>query len=962
MKPDKDYKDTLNLPRTNFPMKANLAQNEPKMLLFWEKIGLVQKIYGLRGNSPRYTLHDGPPYANGHIHLGHALNKILKDIVIKSKTMAGHLSVYVPGWDCHGLPIEHQVDKGLGPKRHQVDKLAKRQMCREYAAKFVDIQREEFIRLGGLGLWYQPYLTMNSGYEATIIRELGKCVANGLVYRGVKPIYWCSSCQTALAEAEVEYQPHKSPSIYVKFPVEAESAKAKGLPENTSIIIWTTTPWTLPANLAIAVHPDYEYVLIEQGGEHYVVAKGLLEQTLTAFGWGFHPSPLTPHPSLLGGQLEGLKTHHPWIDRYSPVILGTHVTLEQGTGAVHTAPGHGQEDFEVGLRYGLEVYSPVDNQGKFIPEVEHFAGMGVWDANAAIINLLKERGKLLATQTIEHTYPHCWRCKGPVIFRATAQWFISMEGRGGRLCPPSSGDPCPTGGGQGRPPLREQALETIKQVQWHPAWGQDRLRGMLEVRPDWCISRQRSWGVPITAFYCENNHLLLSAEIMEHIAGQVERDGAEVWFAKSAAELLPPGTACKECGSREWRKEMDILDVWFESGVSHAVVLANNPQMSYPADLYLEGSDQHRGWFQSSLLAGLGANGFAPYKAVLTHGFTVDSQGKKMSKSSGNVIAPQEIVDKYGAEILRLWVAGEDYREDMRISQQIIERLVEAYRRIRNTCRFMLGNLNDFDPRQHRVPYQDLSELDRWALHKLQELIKQCRRAYDRFTFHVIYHELYNFCTVELSAVYLDILKDRLYCSAPQDKIRRAAQTVLWDVLTSMLTLMAPIISFTAEEAWLQLPEDLRGCESVHMADLPQVKPEYVDNALAERWDKLLEIRTVVNTATENARKLTPPAIGSGLEAKVTLYTDEGYLKAMEGYAEDELANLFIVSQVVKPKSPNNKAAANHLSLGQNAEGTIIAGVDKAAGEKCARCWKYDVAIGQNQTHPDLCPRCAKVL
>ncbi len=778
-----DYKDTLNLPQTDFPMKANLSVREPEILKRWDEMGLYQQMREKSKGRRRYILHDGPPYANGHIHLGTALNKILKDMIIKSRQMSGMDAVYVPGWDCHGLPIEHQVDKELGKKKESMSLNEIRLHCRRYAEHFIDIQRNEFKRLGVLGEWGNPYLTMSKRYEATIARELGRFFQKGSIIRSKKPIYWCTSCMTALAEAEVEHHDHKSPSIYVKFPLTPES-RAK-FPELSGkqvyVLIWTTTPWTLPANLAIALHPDFTYVAAEVNGEVWILAQGLLENVMGILGVENYRVIHT----FEAGELNGLKARHPFADRDSLIILAAHVTLEAGTGAVHTAPGHGREDYDAALEYGLDVYSPVDDTGRFTKEVPFFAGQFVFDANKSVIAKLKENGKLLLETEIVHSYPHCWRCKNPVIFRATPQWFISMDKTG----------------------LRTKALEWIDRVHWIPNWGRERIYNMVANRPDWCISRQRSWGVPITVFRCPQcGTYISSSEVFDHVVALFEKEGADAWFSHPVKDLLPEGFVCPECGGGQFEKEMDILDVWFDSGVSFAAVLERRPELNMPADMYLEGSDQHRGWFHSSLLAAVGTRDTAPYKTVLTHGFVVDGQGYKMSKSLGNVIAPEEIIRQYGAEILRLWVSAEDYRDDIRISKDILKRLSEAYRRIRNTCRFLLGNLFDFNPETDLVPHGQMDELDRFALCQLRDLIHKVRQGYDRFEFHRAYHALHNYCVVDLSSFYLDILKDRLYTSAAASATRRSAQTVIYTVLKTVVQLMAPILSFTAEEVWLRMP------------------------------------------------------------------------------------------------------------------------------------------------------------
>ncbi|UCF95308.1 MAG: isoleucine--tRNA ligase, partial [Desulfobacterales bacterium] len=795
-----DYKKTLNLPSTKFPMKANLAQREPAQLKEWQETRLHDQIRTSSQGRPLFILHDGPPYANGYIHIGTALNKILKDIIVRSRQMSGFDAVYVPGWDCHGLPIEHNVDKELGAKKKELSLAEVRRLCRAYAEKFVDIQREEFKRLGVMGEWEDPYLTMNYKYEAQIARECGKFARDGSLFRSKKPIYWCCTCQTALAEAEIEYHDESTPSIFVKFSLKDDlNAKFPALAgKSVWVVIWTTTPWTIPANLAVALHPDFAYVAVDTGqGEVFILARELAEVCMQTFGISDFSilAEIDPHA------LEGRKCVHPLYPRDSLIILGPHVTLEAGTGCVHTAPGHGREDYDAGLLYGLDVYSPVDDQGRFTEDVDFFKGQFVFAANQAINVKLRERGALVSEGTIEHSYPHCWRCKEPVIFRATPQWFISMDKTG----------------------LRQKSLEAIDRVQWIPRWGRDRIYGMIENRPDWCVSRQRAWGVPITVFYCEKcETLLLDGKVMEQVYALFETHGADIWFEKDVNDLLPPDMQCAACGHQRFVQETDILDVWFDSGVSHAVVLEQRPNLRWPADLYLEGSDQHRGWFHSSLLTAVGTRDRAPYEAVLTHGFVVDADGHKMSKSLGNVIAPKEVIDKYGAEILRLWVAASDYREDIRISDNILKQLSDAYRRIRNTSRFMLGNLYDFHPEKDGIPYESMPEIDRFVLHKLQILIAKTLQAYNAYDYHVIYHTLHNYCTLDLSAFYLDILKDRLYTSPPKSTARRSAQTVLHVLLETLTKLMAPILPFTAEEIWHCLPGAEDRAPSVHLTSLPQ--------------------------------------------------------------------------------------------------------------------------------------------
>jgi isoleucyl-tRNA synthetase len=921
-----DYKTTLNLPKTDFPMKANLKDLEPRMIGKWQQ----EKIYGLiqkqADGRKSYILHDGPPYANGHIHIGHALNKILKDIIVKFKSMEGFKSPYVPGWDCHGLPIEHQVLKNLGSKKEGMSQNEIRKLCREYAEKFIDIQREEFKRLGVFGDWDNPYLTMNYAYEASIVREFGKFVGHGGVYKGKKPVYWCGSCETALAEAEVEYADHESPSAYVRFDLlNAEKALSSLKGKKVSIVIWTTTPWTLVANLAVALHPEFDYVAAEADGQVLILAEGLLKQSMEKFG-------ITEYKVIekfKGRKLEGLKARHPFIDRDSLVILGDHVTLEAGTGAVHTAPGHGQEDYEAGLRYGLDIYAPVDYKGRFTKEAGEFAGQYVFKANKGIIELLKGTNALLAEERIVHSYPHCWRCKSPVIFRATEQWFISMK----------TND------------LLKKAVENIHRVTWVPAWGKDRILGMMENRPDWCISRQRAWGVPIIAFTCKQCGLTLAKkEWVDYVADLVEKEGADAWFIHPSSELLPPGTTCA-CGGTDFEKEMDILDVWFDSGVSHAAVLRARKDLSWPADMYLEGSDQHRGWFQSSLLTSVATTDRAPYNSVLTHGFTVDGSGKKMSKSAGNVVAPQEVIDKYGAEVLRLWVSAADYRDDIRISQEILTHLAEAYRRIRNTSRYFLGNLADFNPETDRVADKDLLEIDRWALLRLQKLIQRIETAYDDFEFHVVFHSLHNFCAVDMSAFYLDILKDRLYTAKQTSRERRSGQTTMHAILSAMIRLMAPVLSFTADEVWSYMQESAKA-KSVFLASFPTVEEKYIDAALEARWDRILAVRGEAAKVLEALRR--DKKIGHSLDAGVTLYAEPELNKFLTGYKND-LAFIFIVSSVEIAKESDAPADAYTSDVVKGLK--ITAG--PARGTKCGRCWMYQESVGTVKDHPEICSRCA---
>jgi isoleucyl-tRNA synthetase len=930
-----DYKNTLNLPQTGFPMKANLAKKETELLEFWEKNGIYQKMQK-KDKVKSYILHDGPPYANGHIHLGHTLNKVLKDMIIKYKTMKGHYAPFVPGWDCHGLPIEHQVDKKLGSKKDTTFILEKRKLCREYAKRFLDVQREEFKRLGVFGDWANPYITMDFSYEASIVREFNGFVQNGSVYKGKKPVHWCPTCITALAEAEVEYADKESPSIYVKFKVVNTHGKfTPDAVKGTYFVIWTTTPWTLPANMALALHPKFSYCLIDTPDGQLIIAQELIKDCMEKIGYKDDDYNVT-EGAYSGYELEGIVCKHPWIDREVRTIAGEHVTLEQGTGVVHTAPGHGEEDFDMGLKYGLDVYAPVDIKGRFTEDVDDFAGQNVFKANSEIIKKIKELGTLLGSpENITHSYPHCWRCKRPVIFRATEQWFISME----------------------KNDLRQHALEEIRKTTWIPKWGMDRIHGMVENRPDWCISRQRAWGVPITLLHCAKcKELINDRTVMDKIEKEVEKAGADVWFEKSANEFLPRDYKCQKCGSDEFLKETDILDVWFDSGVSHAAVTEIDPRLSSPADLYLEGSDQHRGWFQSSLLASVGTRERSPYKAVLTHGFVVDGQGKKMSKSLGNVISPQEITNRQGAEILRLWTSSADYREDMRISSEIISRLVEAYRKIRNTCRFLLGNIFDFDPAEtklNEVDRDELHEIDRLALSMLQNLVKKVNNAYETFAFYEVYHSVYQFCVIYMSSFYLDILKDRLYTFKSDSKERRAAQLILYNILISLTKMIAPILSFTAEEIWQHISGDKE--ESVFLADFPEVNPGFEDKEIEQKWEELLKIRNEVNKALEIKRQ--EKFIGNSLEAKVILYAGGAAYKNLEEY-KNFLPTLFIVSSA---EVCNNIKTPGTAFKSTELEDLAIL-VEKAEGKKCQRCWNWLMSVGNYEDHPELCKRCYEVL
>jgi len=923
-----DYAKTLNLPKTEFPMRGNLPQREPEIIKFWDELDIYRKVQEKNSGRPKFVLHDGPPYANGHIHLGHTLNKVLKDIVVKFYSMSGYDAPYVPGWDTHGLPIEQQAIKNLGINRHEIDSVEFRRRCKNYALKFVDIQREEFKRLGVRGDWENPYLTLMPNFEARQIGVFGEMAKQGYIYKGLKPVYWCATCETALAEAEVEYGDKKSPSIYVKFAVK----DGKGLlPEdNTCVVIWTTTPWTLVANMAITVHPDFVYVLAEFDGEKYVLAKELLEH--------FIEDAEVSEPEIIkefkGRDLENVICRHPFVERNSIMILGDHVTLEAGTGCVHTAPGHGHEDYLVGLKYNLDIFSPVDGNGKFTSEGGKFAGLFYSDANEAILETLREHNALVKRGFVSHQYPHCWRCKDPVFFRATEQWFASIEG------------------------FRQQALEEIRKVRWIPAWGEERIYNMVANRGDWCISRQRTWGVPIPIFYCaECGKEIINDVTIEHLQKIFREHGSDAWFARPVEDLVPPGLSCPECGTEKFTKETDIMDVWFDSGSSHLGVLDEAdkwPDLRWPADLYLEGSDQHRGWFNSSLSTSVAVTGKAPYKAVLTHGFVVDENGRKMSKSLGNVVDPLKVIKQMGADILRLWVTSADYRGDLAVSQNILKQITESYRKIRNTARFILGNLKDFDPSKDKVDRADLREIDRWAMLELHKLIKKVTEAYKEYEFHTVYHAVHNFCTVEMSARYLDIVKDTLYCQPANSPERRAVQTVLYEVLHALVRLLTPVLAFTSEEIWRYLPKSNDQPESVQLTDMPVMDESYLDPELERKWQRLLRVRAVVNRALETARK--EKLIGNSLEAAVTLYVT-GDLYQFLTPLKKNLPGLFIVSAV---QLSEEDAPEDALSFEELPEVGVV--IVKEEKKKCERCWNYHVDVGKDNDYPETCPRCASVL
>ena len=919
-----DYSTTLNLPKTDFPMRASLPEKEPEILKNWEEKDIYKMQMEKNKDKPLYILHDGPPYANGDIHIGHALNKILKDVVVKYKAMRGYCTPYVPGWDTHGLPTELRAIKALNINRQEISPVELRKLCKDFALGFVDKQREQFKRLGIVGDWDNPYLTLDPKFEAKQIEVFGEMAKKGYIYKGLRPVYWCADCETALAEAEIEYAEDKNKSIFVKFEVENDKGLFEGIKEKVYFVIWTTTTWTLPGNMAVCLNSDYNYALVKANGEVYVMAEELVEGVMKQAG-------VTAYEigkKFKGDQLEGIKCRHPFLDRESLVILGDHVTLEAGTGCVHTAPGHGQDDFIVGQKYDLPVIVPVDDKGHLNELAGKFNGLFYAKANKAIYEELKSSGHLFAEAEVVHQYPHCWRCRQPILFRATKQWFASIDG------------------------FREEALKAIKNVKWIPSWGEERITNMVRDRGDWCISRQRYWGLPIPIFYCAECEEVIINDVTINAVKELFREkGSDVWYQMEAKEILPEGVKCK-CGCTKFTKEKDIMDVWFDSGSSHETVLETRPDLRWPADMYLEGSDQHRGWFQSSLLTAVATRGTAPYKTVLTHGYTVDGEGKKMSKSLGNGVDPADIINEFGADILRLWVLSADYQNDVRVSKDIIKQMSEVYRKIRNTARFILGNISDFEPDTHRVEYSKLQEIDKWALMKTNKLVKRVTEAFENYEYHMVFHSIHNFCVVDMSNFYLDIIKDRLYTSRDNSIERRAAQTVMYEVLEALVKMLTPVLAFTTEEIWQFMPHTKNhDKESILLNDWPIVNEKYIDEKLEEKWNKILDVRSDVSKALEVAR--AEKVIGHSLNAKVTVFADEKNLDFLMGL-KDELVTIFIVSAVEV-----NKGTAGAVKTVKGEITGMQIAVENASGEKCERCWMYSESVGKDAKHPTLCGRCA---
>jgi isoleucyl-tRNA synthetase len=921
-----DYRKTLNLPQTSFPMKARLVEREPAMLDRWRRMGAYARLRERRRGAETYILHDGPPYSNGHIHLGHALNKVAKDLIVRSRTMMGYDAPYLPGWDNHGMPIEMNILKEMKKEKREIDPMTLRANCREYARRYVEIQREEFIRLGIWGEWETPYLTMDPRYEEAVLRTFGEMVEQGFIYRGKRPIHWCPVCETALAESEIEYREKESVSITLRFPLRADPGGVFPPDHDGFVLVWTTTPWTIPANLAVVVHPEIDYVVVTAAGAACLLAERLAPVIMETIGiedW-------TVWKKMKGSELAGLVFTHPLVDRESPLFMADHVNLEEGTGVVHTAPGHGMEDFLVGRREGLEILCPVDERGVFTAEAGKYEGKRVDEANGEVVEDLEEAGTLLHRETIRHQYPHCWRCKNALIYRATTQWFFSIDHKG----------------------LRERAIEAIEAVEWLPPASRNRILGMMKNRPDWCLSRQREWGVGIPILTCEDcGRPLLEKRVVDRVAERVGEEGSDCWFTLDAKSFLPEGTTCPECGGDRFRKETDILDVWFESGSSHIAVLEAQEHLRSPADIYLEGSDQHRGWFNTSLIVGLAARGEAPYRRVLTNGWTLDAEGKAMHKLEGNVVSPLEIIEKRGADVLRLWVSSNDLKSDIRISEDTLDQVSETYRRIRNTCRFLLGNLHGFEAARDGVPPESLLEVDAYALHHLETFKRKVIAAYDDMEFHTAYHAINTFCTT-ISAWYLDGLKDRLYTFAPRAPERRSAQTVLHEIVQVLVRVIAPILPFTSEEVW----DHLGGGEgdSIHFQEFPPLRDDFLRPGLAERWDRLLRLRGDVQKGLELAR--TNGVIGSSQEASVGLLPEGEEWRELIESSLEALPAFFIVSEV---RVESDAEAEPWL---ESADLPLRVSVRRADGSKCVRCWNYTTDVGASAEHPGLCGRCVTMV
>ncbi len=926
-----DYNSTLNLPKTEFQMRASLPQKEPVFLEKWNEENLYENLIKHNEGKPKFILHDGPPYANGDIHMGHSLNKILKDIIVRYKNMSGFQAPHIPGWDTHGLPIERQAIKKIGIDKANISPLEFRKQCKDFALSYVENQKVQMRRLGIMSDFDHPYLTLHKEFEAKQIDIFGDMAKKGYIYKGLKPVYWCPHDETALAEAEIEYAEDECDSIYVKFKLKDDKGLFDGLNIDKSkifFVIWTTTTWTLPGNVAIAVNPDFEYALVKFGDEYYVMAKDLINNVKKAADLPEYEVVKT----FSGSELEYITTQHPFLDRDSVVITGSHVTLETGTGCVHTAPGFGADDFIVCQKYKeLPIVVPVNGKGILTDDAGKYAGLYYEKSNKAILEELKANGDLLAVEHIVHQYPHCWRCKHPIIFRATEQWFCSIDG------------------------FKDKALEEIKKVNWIPGWGEDRISNMVKDRNDWCISRQRTWGVPIPIFYCKKCHKeIITEETINAVSELFKKEGSDAWYKYSADEILPKGTKCS-CGCDEFEKETDIMDVWFDSGSSHTAVLETREGQRFPADLYLEGNDQYRGWFQSSLLTSVASRGAAPYKNVLIHGFIIDMDGRKMSKSAGNGKSPSEICDKFGADILRLWVASSDFKSDIRVSDDIFKQLSESYRKIRNTARYILGNINDFDPNENMIAFENMTEIDKWALIKLNKLVKKVTESYDEYEFHTVYHAVHNFCVVDMSNFYLDVIKDRLYCEKTDSLLRRSAQSSMYLILDSLVKILTPILAFTSQEIFEMMPK-LESHDERHILfnDFPKYNENLCDDELETKWQKIITIRDDIKKALEDARK--NKIIGSSLDAKVTIYCNNEEYDFIKSIGEKEFAVILITSKVeIVKTSDTNKGIK-----GEDTD--IYIEVKKAEGEKCERCWIYDESVGQNHSHPTLCHRCAQVI